>query len=317
MKLSSYHQALRKDILPEDVQAYANGTSASRIAEQRGISLNTTLRHLRSAQQSIRPAGVRPAVDLDLTPRFHEITDGLMLGDGSINKAGSVRLTQCIAHRQWVFEVKSMLRMSGLDCGITPLPPKSTKSKTFGRTVHSNGGLMLYSQICRQTKQERSRWYPHGKKLVPRDVVMSRLSVALWFCGDGAFGTNGTLRFCTQGFSSTDVNFLISLMRDIIDIHAYLAKSVDGPIIKIDRRDDAVRLTEFMQPYVSPCFEYKLRHVRPRAPDYFRKLTAEQAVYARKEFANGTTKAELARTLGVTKQSMGRLLAGTTYRDVV
>ncbi len=53
MKLSAYHQPLREKLLPGDVQAYVDGTSASRIAQARGMSLNTVLRRLREAQVEI------------------------------------------------------------------------------------------------------------------------------------------------------------------------------------------------------------------------------------------------------------------------
>jgi len=312
MKLSEYHKSLRVELLPEDVMDYAKGTSASQIAVRRGVRLNTILRRLREIQFEIRPPGTRPPIVLNLSHRFHEIVDGLMLGDGSINKDGSIRLTQCATHQEWVLEVRSLLILAGLQSDVIPVRPKSTKSKSLGRTICSSGGLTLYSQICKQTKQERLRWYPRGKKRIPEDLVITRLSVALWFCGDGAYGKNGTLRFCTQSFTTKEIKFLASRML-AIGVYACPGVSADGPILRIDRKDDAVRLMEFMRPYIHPCFEYKLRNVQKRMPCHCQKLTEEQVTWARTEYSNGVTKTELSQVLGISKQSAGRLISGKTY----
>lgn len=60
----------------------------------------------------------------------------------------------------------------------------------------------------------RKKWYPQGKKIVPRDLKLTSLVCRQWFIGDGGLGpptTTGisSIILCTCGFSILDVKWLI------------------------------------------------------------------------------------------------------------
>lgn len=71
-------------------------------------------------------------------------------------------------------------------------------------------------------KSYREKWYPKGKKIIPRDLKLSPLILSIWFCNDGciSFKTNRSglkdqaliVKFATHGFSEDDVGFLSSLL---------------------------------------------------------------------------------------------------------
>src|SRR6185369_10572698 len=69
--------------------------------------------------------------------------------------------------------------------------------------------------------REHARWYPNGRKIVPRDLHLSPVTLNHWFCGDGRGGdAKGTLGFCTDGFSPEDVGFLVDHLRLDLGVEA-------------------------------------------------------------------------------------------------
>lgn len=65
----------------------------------------------------------------------------------------------------------------------------------------------------------RQRWYPEGKKRVPRDLVLDPLKLAIWFADDGSImpvsptsPSRLQLKLSTHGFPEEDVRFLARLL---------------------------------------------------------------------------------------------------------
>lgn len=62
-------------------------------------------------------------------------------------------------------------------------------------------------------------WYPNGKKIVPTNLELSPLSLAIWFCDDGCVSPSNSpwrmrIKLSTHGFKHNDVEFLQSLLQD-------------------------------------------------------------------------------------------------------
>ncbi|KKK81369.1 hypothetical protein LCGC14_2814130, partial [marine sediment metagenome] len=57
-------------------------------------------------------------------------------------------------------------------------------------------------------KKQRTRWYPQGKKIVPKDVLLSPESVLIWYLGDGSV-KKYSVTLHTNGFTQECVRFLI------------------------------------------------------------------------------------------------------------
>lgn len=67
----------------------------------------------------------------------------------------------------------------------------------------------------------RQRWYPEGKKRVPRDLAFDSLMLAVWFADDGSImpvsptsPSRLQLKFATHGFPEEDVRFLAQMLSD-------------------------------------------------------------------------------------------------------
>lgn len=56
------------------------------------------------------------------------------------------------------------------------------------------------------------KWYPKGKKIVPKDIVLTPLTLRQWYIGDGCLikskNANPRIRLYTNCFSIKDVEWL-------------------------------------------------------------------------------------------------------------
>lgn len=64
------------------------------------------------------------------------------------------------------------------------------------------------------------KWYPNGTKIVPKDVKLTPLSIAIWLCDDGCISLHHkkynliTTTFATNGFSKKDTEWLADQLCD-------------------------------------------------------------------------------------------------------
>jgi len=306
------------------IVAYQSGTSALELAPRYHCSLNTVLQRLREAGVKIRPSGERHTVkELRLSPskeaRFKELVDGLLLGDGCINRAGALQVPQSVRRAGWLRAILRRCVDLKIACGITPACAPKRAAVIKGRQVRSGAHRTFYTHTYKETKEQRLRWYPHGAKRVPQDLAITPLSVALWYCGDGTGSANGTMAFCTQGFLRIDVCRLARSLSKIFHVHASVGQATDGPVVRINRRDDAFKLNQLIRPYVPRCCAYKLKHVRPAIPRgrALRRLTPTQVRRVRKANARGVSAAALGRHYGVSKVTICNIVNRKIYRDVL
>lgn len=302
------------------VSAYAAGESASALARTHGISIWAVLKRVRDAGVPVRTVKEQcekhrgpPATD---AYTFGEIVDGLLLGDAYIDRQGLIHLEQSDMRFGWIEQIASLLRDVGAESKIIPIPPKTRFIE--GREVHSHAAHVLYTPAYVELQAERKRWYPEGKKVVPRDLRLTPMSVAHWFCGDGSSSPDGTLCFYTNGFLPDDVEFLVRCLRRDLGVHVHAGRSSrEGQLkIMISQRDEAVRLQQAIGPLLPECCLYKLRYVRPTIPKnlhHQRKLTDEQVREIRRCYTAGETQKSLSARFGVRQSSISLIVRGKVY----
>lgn len=302
------------------VSAYAAGESASALARSHGISIWAVLKRVRDAGVPVR--SIKEQCEKHRSPpttdayTFGEIVEGLLLGDAYIDRKGLIHLEQSDVRFGWVEQIASLLRDVGAESKIIPIPPKTRFIE--GREVRSGDAHVLYTPAYVELQAERKRWYPGGKKVVPRDLLLTPMSVAHWFCGDGTSSPEGSLSFCTNGFLPEDVEFLVQCLQRDLGVHAHTGRtSREGQLkIMVSQRDEAVKLQRVIEPLLPECCLYKLRNVRPTIPEdqhHQRKLTDEQVREIRRCYAAGETQKNLGARFGVSHVAIGNIVRGKVY----
>jgi LAGLIDADG DNA endonuclease family len=285
------------------VKAYEAGESAASLARRFEANIWSILDRLRKAGVCIRTRVEQNARRLELNRKqaavLRAIVDGLLLGDGSIDADGSLRLEQATVRRGWLKDVAVKLVDLGATSKTIRIPPR--QRVLAGRKIKSDGGYMLYTPCFVELKAERERWYPKGTKRVPADVSFDPLALAYWFCGDGTYDESGALFFCTNGFLKKEVEVLSAGFVKL----GVEARRIPTPgrsrehRVAITQRDAAQKFKELIEVYVPKCCRYKLTHVRPtlvfeELSALHRKLTNEQVARLRAAREKGVTMPVLA-----------------------
>lgn len=177
-----------------------------------------------------------------------DLIDGLLLGDASIEydgvSEGRLELTQRKACVEWLEEVQ--VRFS--EVGV----------KSLISNRGSIRGYQLRTGKYATFSEQRKRWYPNGKKIVPRNVQLSPESIAHWYFGDGVVENNGyRISLCTDGFEWEDVRFLIQRMYVLYGLEMKIYPHQNKPRISLQKKKSRISFIGLIRPYALPCFLYK------------------------------------------------------------
>lgn len=151
---------------------------------------------------------------LKLTDLQSQYLDGLMLGDGHIKRPkptcnGRLEVNRKLTDIEYL---KDNIRIfeEFVDSEI------KVNNKFDIRTQKTYSNCSFYTRYCSEFYDERDRWYETGKKEVPKDIKLTPLTCAIWFCDDGYIGINKhkTLELClaTYAFSKNSKDLLISIL---------------------------------------------------------------------------------------------------------
>jgi len=148
---------------------------------------------------------------LKLTKRQEEIIIGGLLGDSSINKPKTKyqnayfvihRSASDLKYAQWEY---NMLKDLCTDKGITVSDRKDSRTGTISTmATFTTKSLLIFKKL-------RYKWYPEGKKIVPRDLKITPLMLAVWIADDGHIlkdENHYEIQIATNGFEFEDVIFL-------------------------------------------------------------------------------------------------------------
>ena len=312
---------MRRDDLDAAVlaSAYESGESAASLARQFHANIWAVLARLRQAGVAVRSSAAQNEQHVGLapsaTPMFLGVVDGLLLGDGWVDFKGCLRLEQAHTRYGWLVHVAEHLRLLGVASRIVPVPARERLYEE--RVIRSGGGGLLYTPCYQEMKEQRVRWYPRGRKRVPRDVELTPLGVAYWLCGDGSYDAQGALFFYTNGFLKREVGELAE------KLCALGVRSRRVPVgrageykIAITERDAAQRLKELVWEHVPECCRYKLQHVRPATPRGAAqaRLTQLQAEEIRRRYFSGGAQVVLAQEYKVTQATISRVVRGEVHK---
>ena len=184
-----------------------------------------------------------------LTSVQHAILVGSLLGDGTCRKQGTrtnalFEANHSVQYKEYVdWKWKHFQE-------YVSTPPKSR----FG-----NGSRVAYRFTTRSLPifTNYYQWlYENRKKRIPRDLILSPLTLAVWFMDDGS-RSRSACYLNTQQFTLEDQEFLQRLLQETFGIESGLNRDKHYMRIRITT-ESTKRLVELIRPHVLPCFQYKL-----------------------------------------------------------
>jgi len=251
---------------------YLSGRSVSELAKATGFSRNWVRIRLERAGVPLR--GVQEAHTLichktfPTTEESLELIDGLLLGDAWLEKTGGsegrLGLAQRADRKEWLEQVQRELRAGGVKSNIKPRPARIGH---IGKQVlRGNPSLQLRTLKYKTFTDQRLRWYPKGKKIIPLDIRLTPRALAHWYWGDGGLINTGYgVAFCTDGFTWEDVEFLASRLRLLYGWSPRVQSHRGNPRLVLSQRKHRLELVALTEPFCPDCFRYKLQ-VRGKAP---------------------------------------------------
>ena len=190
--------------------------------------------------------------------------DGLLLGDGCIIKSGSLSgqyiFSQKIDHIDWVNKQIDFFIKYGIEYRTYNRP--AGKLIVNGKSYVRNKHISLHTITYRNLLSERNRWYPNGKKRVPRDIDLKDPQLlANWYMGDGSATKCNSRRYriClhTEGFIKKDVIWLKNQFKKVLNIDVKINSVKNYHTIEI-KYWHGQKFLNLIRAFICPSFNYKI-----------------------------------------------------------
>ena len=180
-----------------------------------------------------------------LTERQKAIIEGCLLGDGAMRCKTNALL-----------EINHSIKQ----CDYVELKYNELKSlvSTQPRRRFGNAGRVAYRFTTRSLPvltEIYRKFYMTGKKIIPDNLTIHPLSLAVWFMDDGCKSYR-SVYLNTQKFNVTEQNRLAALLKQQFDIKASLNKDKKYYRLRI-AVSSVGKFLEIIKPYLLPMFCYK------------------------------------------------------------
>jgi len=197
---------LKKKYIDEKLNSY-------KIAKLCNITGNATIYNwLRKFNIPIRSYSEAIHLDranhCDLSGEAIEWINGELLGDGSIYSQSecSARFSYGTQYLEYAQYVSDTLKSFGVE--------QSGKIKKHYDKRHDVYFYNYISRFYEEILSIRKRWYPEGKKIIPKDLKLTPLTCRQWYIGDGCLynrkNRNPSILLAACCFSDKDIFYLIN-----------------------------------------------------------------------------------------------------------
>ena len=131
------------------------------------------------------------------------------------------------------------------------------KSKPKLRNGNGNRIACRFYTRCHSEITDLFRYfYKDGKKIIPDDLAIDPMSLAVWYMDDGS-KCGRSLYLNTQQFSIEDQHKLQKLLADQFSISSNLNKDKEYKRIRLVTRD-AKKFCDIIRQFISQSMQYKL-----------------------------------------------------------
>ncbi len=187
-----------------------------------------------------------------LTQEQESLIIGALLGDGYMRvmegrKDAFLEINHSIRAKEyvdWKFKILENICIS---------PPKERSSGKDGRRAYR-----FFTKQHPQLTKILNAFYENKRKTIPKDLVLTPLSLAVWFMDDGSKSRKYDMYLNTQQFSLEEQKRLLHALRKK-GLKARLNK--DKKYYRIRFLKESVgRLNEIIEPHIVPSMRYKLSY---------------------------------------------------------
>lgn len=180
-----------------------------------------------------------------LSEKQQSIVEGCMLGDGYMRckKNAHLQITHSIKQKVYVDWKYSRLRKYVLT------PPKTYKGN------EKRIGYRFFTRSLPQFTRFYHRFYINSKKIIPRDVKITPLALAVWFMDDGSTCRNSSY-LNTQQFKYNDQSFLQRVLHDMFGLKSNLDRDKHYFRIRFTS-ESSQKLHKIVNSYVLSSMQYK------------------------------------------------------------
>ena len=151
-----------------------------------------------------------------LSRKAIEWIEGELLGDGCLYSQSkySAFFSYSSKHWEYIHYVSDILKSFGIE-----QIRKIYKYRTNDNVTLFPNEFHYQSRSYEELKLIRNKWYPDGKKIVPKDLKLTPLTLRQEYIGDGCLHKpkdgNPCIILFTNGFSISDVEWLVEKLNKL------------------------------------------------------------------------------------------------------
>ena len=181
---------------------------------------------------------------LVLSQHQREVLYGALLGDGCLWKSKQGRNAQFTYTSKSRQHVEFVYQQLGIPCAQGIQEYVYTDKRT----------QKTYTRYCFRTEhnitfeEERQRWYPNGKKIVPKDIALTPTTCLIWYIGDGSLNNVKSSQFIKLSTDAFSVENVQDLCNQLSAFDAHYWSNHGQPRLYISRQ----YIRHFLE-YIGPC----------------------------------------------------------------
>ena len=187
----------------------------------------------------------RKNMSLEMTCFQKQILVGCVLGDAYVTKLGKVRIEQSVKEQEYVF-----WKYSHLNSLLYSAEPRSiTRYNEKQRRDY-----VSYRFSSRQYfRSWRNIFYPQGKKIFPESLILTPVSLAVWYMDDGCW-TGSKALIAIEGFNDSGQQAIQKAFQVQFDISTKIGKNRKLLI----RKQSHARFFALIATHIIPSMRYKI-----------------------------------------------------------
>lgn len=246
--------------------------STRQIAKILNVSQKTILNWLNKYNIQTRPV-INKNPDVD--DYFYEVMGGLIIGDGGLNMSNSYknaifRMTQTEKQSEFIYWIVNFLDKYNIEYKLYNIDEyKRDYIKKNGENAYDNPQLRIQTKRYELFNDIYYKHYGENGRLIPKDIKLTPLQLALWYMSDGSLRYNKKsglyrMHLSTHRYHIDDLKWLIDKINNLCGIKFNINRDNRikdknyGYYLQTGKRHQVYKFCKLIEPYICNCFKYKV-----------------------------------------------------------